>query len=199
MSPGPASVVDAYGAHVYGVVEYNAASVLTVLVLAGAAVVVAALLPRRRVLAAAAGVSLAVAVGLTITPVGGWGHLGFETGALHSVVTNLTPHRSALTGWFRNDDGPANVALFAPAGLFLGLLLRRPVLVAVGLTALSFSVECWQATLTTRVGSVDDVVANGLGAALGAATAGVVLVGLALGRRRRGAPAATARPLSPAG
>ncbi|MHA3701939.1 VanZ family protein [Jatrophihabitans sp. YIM 134969] len=162
----------------------------TVLLLAAAGVLLALVLPRRRLLAAATGVALAVAVGLTITPFGGWSNLGFETGALHSIVTNVQPHRSALTGWFRNSDGPANVALFLPAGLFLALLLRRPVLAAVGLAGLSFAIECWQSTLTTRIGSFDDVVANSLGAALGAALAAVVL-GVAAAVR---SPRARSRP-----
>ena len=167
------------------VLRYDGAALWTVVLLAAAAVFVAAFLPRRRLLASLAGVAVAIAVGLTITPVGGWGALGFETGALRSIVTNLEPHRSALTGWYRNDDGPANVALFLPAGLFLALLLRQPLLTAAGLTATSFTIECWQATLTTRVGSFDDVVANGLGAALGATAAAVVLVVQAVDRRRR--------------
>ncbi len=156
---------------------------LTVLVLSGLALVVAALVPRRRLLAAAAGVSLAVLVGLTITPLGGWSALGFETGALRNIITNVEPHRAALTGWFRNADGHSNVLLYLPAGLFVSLLLRRPLSTTVSLTALSFGIECWQSTLTTRVGSFDDVVANGIGAALGAVIAAVVMGVTALTRR----------------
>lgn len=154
---------------------HETSALLTVILLTGAAIVVAALLPRRRVTAALAGISLAVAIGLTITPFGGWSSLGFETGALRNIISNVEPHRSALTGWFRNNDGPANVLLFLPAGLFVSLLLRRPVLTTVALAVLSFAIECWQSTLTTRVGSFDDVVANALGAAVGAAMAAVVL------------------------
>lgn len=164
---------------------HGTSALLTVLLLTGAAVVVAAVLPRRRVVAALAGVSLAVAIGLTVTPTGGWSALGFETGALRNILSNVEPHRTALTGWLRNDDGPANVLLFAPAGLFVSLLLRRPVLTTIALTATSFGIECWQSTLTTRVGSFDDVVANGLGAAVGAAVAAVVLGVTALVRRPR--------------
>lgn len=158
---------------------------LTTVVCAVLAVVVAALVPRRRVLTALAGLSVAVVLGLTLVPNGGWGALGFETGPLHSVVTNLTPRRSALTGWLDNDDGPANVVLYLPAGLFLALASRRPVRSAVGLAVLSLLVECWQATLTTRVGSFDDVVANALGAALGAVVAALVLAVRRAGRRHQ--------------
>ena len=171
------------------VFHHDLSALPTVLVIAAVAVVIAFALPRRRLVAAATGVSLAVAVGLTITPFGGWSHFGFEAGALHSILTNVEPHRSALTGWFRNSDGPANVLLYLPAGLFLALLLRRPLLATIGLTAMSFAIECWQSTLTTRVGSFDDVVANGLGAAIGAAVAAVVLAAQAIARRPRPAPA----------
>jgi glycopeptide antibiotics resistance protein len=62
-----------------------------------------------------------------------------------------------------------NVVLFVPVGVALCLLVRRPwwqtTLVA---TAASALVELAQATLVERVGSVSDVVANGLGALLGA-------------------------------
>jgi glycopeptide antibiotics resistance protein len=175
------------------VLDHDASALLTVVLLAGFAVLIAACLPRRRVTAALAGVSLAVAVGLTIVPFGGWSRLGFETGALRSIATNLEPHRSALWNQPVNADGPANVALFLPAGLFVALLLRRPLLTAVALTGMSFAIECWQATLTTRVGSFDDVVANALGAAAGAVLAAVVLGLTALARRpttrHHGAPA----------
>lgn len=156
----------------------------TVALFALVAAGLATLVRRRRVLTALAGVSVAVILGLTLTPYGGWSQLGFETGALRSIAVNLEPHRTAVWGWLVNSDGPANVVLFAPAGLFVALLSRRPVLTAAGLTALSFSIECWQATLTTRVGSFDDVVANGLGAALGACAAAVVLLTRRLTRPR---------------
>ncbi|MFS4507069.1 VanZ family protein [Clavibacter sp. Sh2141] len=79
----------------------------------------------------------------------------------------------------------ANVALFAPLGM-LGVLAvgpRRWWLVALTATSLSAGVELVQgAFLPARVASVTDVVANGLGAVLGAALAAVV----ALRTRRRG-------------
>lgn len=72
-----------------------------------------------------------------------------------------------------------NVALFVPLGAVLVELLRRPWWVAVLLAALaSAAVEVAQALWLARVGSVADVVANTLGALLGAL--------LLTPRRRRG-------------
>lgn len=178
------------------VFDHDASALFTVVVLAGAAVLVAVCLPRRRLVAALTGVSLAVAVGLTIVPFGGWSQLGFEAGPLHSIVVNLHPHRSALTGWFRNSDGPANVLLYLPAGLFLALCARRPMPTLVGLAAMSFAIECWQATLTTRVGSFDDVVANAIGAAIGTAVAAVVLAVRAFTHRPLPTAQTDVRPLT---
>jgi VanZ family protein len=41
---------------------------------------------------------------------------------------------------------------------------------------LSVAIECYQSSLTTRVGSFADVVANGLGAAVGAVLATMILL-----------------------
>jgi glycopeptide antibiotics resistance protein len=68
------------------------------------------------------------------------------------------------------------VLLFLPLGFFLALLLRRPITAAVSCVALSVAIECYQSSLTTRVGSFADVVANGLGALVGATAAALILV-----------------------
>ena len=73
-------------------------------------------------------------------------------------------------------DGPLNVLLFLPLGFFLALLLRRPLTAALLCVVLSLAIECYQSSLTTRVGSFADVVANGLGAVLGALAATVILL-----------------------
>lgn len=70
----------------------------------------------------------------------------------------------------------ANVAMFAPVGLLLVLLLgwrRWWLAVLVGL-ALTCTIESAQQFLPTRVPDPRDLLANGLGAALGAG-AGVLL------------------------
>jgi hypothetical protein len=159
------------------------------------ALLAAAAVRSRRLLTALAGMSLAVVLGVTLVPAGGWQRLAVERNPLHSIAVNVRPADGDLTAWLRSGDGPLNVALFVPLGFFLALLLRRPVLAAAAAVALSLAIECYQASLTTRVGSFADVVANGLGALVGAAGALLVLCVLAWRRRRalvrrfpRGAP-----------
>jgi hypothetical protein len=152
----------------------------------------AAAVPRRRLLVGLTGLALAVVLGVTTVPSGGWRAFGLTTGVLDSIRRNVRPEGGDLTAWAGNGDGPLNVLLFVPAGLFLALLLRRPVTALVLCVALSLLVECYQSALTTRVGSFTDVVANGLGAAVGAGAA-AVLLGLGrlgrLGLDRLGRPA----------
>jgi hypothetical protein len=146
------------------------------------AVAAALLAPSSRPLVAATGVSLAGVLGLTVVPTGGWARFGITPAARDSIATNLRPLPGDLTAWAHAPDGPPNVALFVPLGLCLALLLRRPLTAVLLAVALSVAVECYQAALTTRVGAFADVVANGLGAFLGAALGGAVL---ALLRRTR--------------
>jgi VanZ family protein len=70
----------------------------------------------------------------------------------------------------------ANIALFAPAGLLLAIVLRSPV-VAIALCVLaSVCIElAQQRWFPTRVPSVADVEHNALGAVLGAGVAWLVL------------------------
>jgi glycopeptide antibiotics resistance protein len=139
------------------------------------ALVTALVVRRRRVLTALTGLSLAVVLGMTLVPTGGWRAFAVEPGALRSIMVNLRPHEADLTAWLTAGDGPANVVLFVPLGFFLALLLRAPVRAAVLAVGLSVLVECYQASLTSRVGAFADVVSNGLGALLGAVAAAVVL------------------------
>ena len=140
------------------------------------AVLVAALVPRRRVLTFLTGVALAVVLGVTIVPSGGWTAFGLENHALASIVANVQPKAGDLTAWMTANDGPLNVVLFVPLGFFLALLLRRPISAALLCVALSLAIECYQAALTTRVATFADVVANGVGAGIGALAAVVVLL-----------------------
>jgi hypothetical protein len=140
------------------------------------AVLVAALVPRRRVLTFLTGAALAVVVGVTVVPAGGWTALHLVDDVPASIWANVRPQPGDFTAWTQTTDGPLNVVLFVPLGLFLALLLRRPVRAALLCIALSLAIECYQAALTTRVATFTDVVANGVGAAFGALAAVVVLL-----------------------
>lgn len=159
----------------------------TIAALAVLALLAALVVRRRRLLTAVSGLSLAVVLGVTLVPTGGWRWFGVEPGALRSILVNLSPREGDLTAWLTAADGPANVVLFVPLGFFLALLLRAPARAAVLAIGLSVLVECYQASLTTRVGSFADVVSNGLGAAVGAVAAALVLA-LAGSLSRRGVP-----------
>ncbi|KAA1415855.1 VanZ family protein [Nocardioides humilatus] len=70
----------------------------------------------------------------------------------------------------------ANIALFAPAGLLLAIVLQRPLLAAVLCVVASACIElAQQRWFPTRVPTVADVEHNSLGAALGVAVAWVAL------------------------
>ncbi|WP_158564308.1 VanZ family protein [Jiangella anatolica] len=95
----------------------------------------------------------------------------------------------------------ANVVLFAPLVLFAGVLTSRPVPMLLGAGVLSALIELVQALVPAlgRSCSTNDWLSNTLGAALGAALAGVALwLGPRLGARattrRRAGCSAAARP-----
>jgi VanZ like family len=140
------------------------------------AVVVAAVARTRRVLTFLTGAALAVVLGVTVVPSGGWTAFGLEDHMAASILANVWPQSGDLTAWMHATDGPLNVVLFVPLGFFLALLLRRPVRAALLCAVLSLGIECYQASLTSRVGAFADVVANSLGAAIGALMALLVLV-----------------------
>jgi len=140
------------------------------------AVLVAALVPRRRLLTFLTGVALAVVLGVTIVPSGGWAALHLVDDVPASILANVLPQPDDLTAWTQTADGPLNVVLFVPLGFFLALLLRRPISAALLCVALSLAIECYQAALTTRIATFADVVANGVGAGIGALAAVVVLL-----------------------
>lgn len=170
-------------------------SVIATIVLLGLLVLaVVSLAPRRRTLLLLTGASLAVVLGVTMVPWGGWRNFGLTTNALDSITRNVRPQRADLTAWVHAGDGPLNVLLFVPLGFFLALLLRRPITAALACGVLSVGIECYQSSLTTRVGDFTDVVANGLGA-----TAGAVLATLVLVVWRPGARAAASVHRTPVG
>ncbi|WP_291881228.1 VanZ family protein [Cellulomonas sp.] len=83
----------------------------------------------------------------------------------------------AVVGWFSDRGWPvtyagveavANVVMFLPFGVLVGLLVRRWWIVVLLALATSATIELAQlAFLPTRVPTVQDVVLNTLGAALG--------------------------------
>ena len=79
-----------------------------------------------------------------------------------------------------------NVVLFVPAGVFVTVAMRRPVIVFIGLASMSFAIETIQSL--TRLGTADvrDLVANTIGAAVG-----VVLASVIVRRRADDAPPLT--------
>lgn len=77
------------------------------------------------------------------------------------------------SGWI---EFAANVIMFIPLGLLLTLLVRHHLGGAAIAIALSVGVELVQVLLPARMPSVRDVVANGLGAAIGAAIAWLVVL-----------------------
>jgi VanZ family protein len=142
----------------------------------------AAAVPRRQLLVGLTGLALAVVLGVTCVPQGGWRNFGLTSGIMDSIRRNVRPERGDLTAWTQYGDGWLNVLLFIPLAFFLALLLRRPVTALVLCGLLSLGIECYQSSLTTRVGAFPDVVANALGAAIGAGAAALVLAGVMAGR-----------------
>jgi glycopeptide antibiotics resistance protein len=101
-----------------------------------------------------------------------WPHLGTEDpfGLVHTTLAWLTAHSIPLT--YSATELVANVVLFVPFGLLVGLLApRRPSWAVVGLgLATSGVIELAQLLfLPHRVADVRDLVANTLGTALGVA------------------------------
>jgi hypothetical protein len=147
------------------------------------AVLLAAVVRTRRLLTALTGAALAVVLGVTLVPSGGWSAFHLTADVPASILANVRPHAGDLTAWMHAADGPLNVVLFVPLGFLLALLLRRPISAALACVALSLAIECYQSALTTRVGAFADVVANGLGAGIGALLALVVLAVAGAARR----------------
>ena len=74
---------------------------------------------------------------------------------------------SALGAAADGTDGPLNVLLFVPAGMFLTMATRRPAGVGVVLAMLSLVIEVVQAWSGTRSGTPGDFTANVIGACAG--------------------------------
>ncbi len=133
--------------------------------------------------------SVAYAVGLGVLVAGPWGRdLNDLTVRCYTFFRYDWP---IAPGWALPEHYGVllNVLLFVPVGALLAALLRgrwwAAVLVAGSCSA---AIEVVQSRWLERIGSVDDLVANTLGAALGA-------LALTLRRRRRSRRAG--RPASP--
>ncbi|NPD04380.1 VanZ family protein [Nocardioides sp. zg-1308] len=114
---------------------------------------------RPRLAGAAALLSLVPVAALTLVPTS-------RDLAVGCAVEWATPSLGAV-------EPMANLVLFVPPALFLGVALRRPIAVLVGASAVSALIELAQAFLTGlgRSCSTNDWLSNTLGAALGAGLA----------------------------
>ncbi|CAN5286984.1 hypothetical protein BH11ACT5_BH11ACT5_14560 [soil metagenome] len=98
---------------------------------------------------------------------------------------------AAGMGWvtYTQLESFANVVLFVPFGLLIALLVptRWWWVVVVGLVLIAGGIELGQALfLPGRVPSIDDVLANSTGGAIGVGIAGVIrAIAWAVGRARR--------------
>lgn len=79
------------------------------------------------------------------------------------------PHGSDVLGWM------FNVVLFIPMSFFATLLTRRSLLVAGCVAAISFAVETTQAMFLTGRPDQLDILANSIGAAIGAVAGGFMI------------------------
>lgn len=121
-----------------------------------------------------------------------WAIVGLAVyGALVALVVLLPVSYSAIVNgigdWMRYDLGltffgsgwiefVANILMFAPLGFLITLLFRHPWYGVALSLALSAAVEVVQIAIPSRQASLRDVVANVLGAALGAAAAWLIVV-----------------------
>jgi hypothetical protein len=137
---------------------------------------------QRRGLWVALGAYGLAALVLLLSPIGPGELVRITTSAVQGVP-GLAGVRQ---GWV---EFVANILLFVPLGFLLTGLVRPAwwgVVLALGL---SVAAELVQVLLPARLASPRDVLANALGAAIGAALAWVVLIR----RRPHGSPTATRR------
>lgn len=113
---------------------------------------------------------------VTLVPIGGWEELLRYGAHPDELRVCFAPSRlpDLLSGW-QSFDGPVNVVLFVPAAFVLTLVSRRPVVVLVGLLALSVGIEVWQGVTGGRSCTVSDVGANSLGSIIGVGLGVLVL------------------------
>lgn len=121
-----------------------------------------------------------------------WAIVGLAVyGVVVALVVLLPVSYSAIVNgigdWMRYDLGltffgsgwiefVANILMFTPLGFLLALLFRHPWYGVALSLALSAAVEVVQIVIPSRQASLRDVVANVLGAALGATVAWLIVV-----------------------
>lgn len=140
---------------------------------------------RRRPWIVVALVAYALAAGLILVLPVGYGDI-VNAGADVLSRVGLTGFG---TGWV---EFIANILMFVPLGLLLTLLLRHHVWGFVLAVALSAAAELVQFVVPSRQPSLRDLLANGLGAALGAGLAWLLIVRR---DRRSDTPAAPSEPV----
>lgn len=109
------------------------------------------------------------------------GFAAYVSAALVILLSPVSPEAvvAAITGWIQDGLGltivrqgwvefAANVALFAPLGILVTLAMRRAWAGVAAGVVLSAGAEVAQLLLPGRTASARDVLANVLGAALGA-------------------------------
>jgi VanZ family protein len=123
----------------------------------------------RRVAAALLAPHLAAVALVTLSPA----PASDETlGTVRTVVAWLARHGLPVT--YLGVEAVANVVMFVPFGVLVGLLVRRRWAVVLLAAATSTLIETVQLALPTRVSTVQDVVMNTLGAGVGVAALAVV-------------------------
>jgi glycopeptide antibiotics resistance protein len=127
---------------------------------------------RRPWLALAAGLAVLVVVLLLVWPT-------TVDGALVALVEAIFPPSSPWSATKQLVHFLANVALFVPLALIVALATRRWWLGLITGVAVSVGSELVQRTLPGRDASLEDVIANSLGTAIGAGIA------LAVARQQR--------------
>lgn len=93
-------------------------------------------------------------------------------GTVRTVVAWLARHGLPVT--YLGVEAVANVVMFVPFGVLVGLLLRRWWAVVLLAAATSTLIETVQLALPTRFSTVQDVVMNTLGAGVGVVALAVV-------------------------
>jgi hypothetical protein len=117
-----------------------------------------------------------------------WALAAYVAAVAVVLLSPVSPERlvAATTALLRDDLGlvmvrqgwvefAANVALFVPVGLLVTLVTRRLWLGVVLALVLSAGAELVQELLPGRTASLRDVLANTLGAAIGAAVAAIAV------------------------
>ncbi|MFF2633264.1 VanZ family protein [Microbacterium sp. NPDC058021] len=138
--------------------------------------------PRRRWVWVALAVYLAMVGAVLLLPVS----YGGAVNAIGVVLSDGLGIGGFGTGWI---EFTGNIVMFVPLGLLLTLLVRRHWLGVVFALALSAAAELAQAFIPSREPSLRDVLANVVGAAVGAALAWMAVL-----RRERNAASAGRSP-----